>query len=72
MKDEVFNNTSRRVIRVFFAIAGGFALIGAVPLVLLWAENLRGGASADFRQGCLLTVWIVSPLILAMIFSARC
>jgi hypothetical protein len=70
MKDEVFNNTSRRVIRVFFAIAGGFALIGAVPLVLLWAENLRGGASADFRQGCLLMVWIVSPLMLAMVFSA--
>jgi hypothetical protein len=70
MKDEVFNNTSRRVIRVFFAIAGGFAVIGAVPLVLWWAENLRGGASVDFRQGCLLTVWIVSPLMLAMIFSA--
>jgi hypothetical protein len=70
MKDEVFNNTSRRVIRIFFAIAGGFAVIGTVPLVLLWAENLRGGASADFRQGCLLTVWIVSPLMLAMVFSA--
>ena len=70
MKDEVFNNTSRRVIRVFFCIAAGFALIGVVPLLVLWALSFRGGASADTRQSCLLTVWIISPLMLAMLFSA--
>src|ERR1700722_10388927 len=70
MKDEVFNNTSRRVIRVFFAIAGGFAVIAAVPLVVLWILSFRGGASVDTRQACYLTVWINSPLMLAMVFSA--
>jgi len=70
MKDEVFNNTSRRVIRVFLAIATGFAVIAIAPLVVLWIQSFRGGASADTRQGCFLMVWITSPLMLAMLFSA--
>ncbi len=70
MKDEVFHNTSRTAIRIFLSIAAGFALVGAVPLLVLSVGSFHGGASADTRQSCLLAVWIISPLMLAMLTSA--
>ncbi|MGD0464612.1 MAG: hypothetical protein ABSB74_19170 [Tepidisphaeraceae bacterium] len=70
MKDEVFNNASRTCIRIFLVIAAFFALIGIVPLVVLWAMSFRGGASADTRQTCILIAWLTSPLMIAMLLSA--
>lgn len=70
MTDEVFNNVSRKAIRIFLLIAAGLAVIAAIPLATVWILSMRGGASADTRQNCFIIAMIALPLILAMLFSA--